>query len=257
MSILQGGISTLVSGFCARRPAYREYHILSITLSGSGEYLMENGQKIITKEQDLYFSHADGQGHIHRPVGKVPWKLIWLQISKENSWLVPPSQDWALRTTPYANRLRYYLEDMFAEELENASERSTIQQLYAQLFFLTLQRELQENSDPGLLRYKQSFSKLWMQVSASLEQRWSLDDLCKEVDLSPAHFSRLCHVFYRKSPGMKVRELKMEHARSLLQNIDCPISQVAEVIGYESTSTFSTAFSHYFHLSPSDFRRSL
>lgn len=211
---------------------------------------MEDGQRIITKEQDLYFSHADGQGHTHRPIGKEPWKLIWLQIAKENTWLIPPSQDWALRSTPYAKRLAVCLEEIFKEEIEDADDGFAVQQQYAQIFFLTLQRELQQTRDSSLVRYKQSFSKLWMKVTTSLDQSWELENLCQEVDLSPAHFSRLCHVFYQKSPGAKVRELKMEHAKALLQNLDCPVSQVAEFIGYESTSTFSSAFSKYFGYSP-------
>jgi len=76
MNIIQGGISILVEGFNARRTANRDYHIVSITLSGSGEYLMEDGSQIVTKGKDMYFSHADGQGHVHRPSGQEPWKIL-------------------------------------------------------------------------------------------------------------------------------------------------------------------------------------
>lgn len=216
---------------------------------------MEDGQRIITTPNDLFFSHSDGQGHLHHPYSKEPWILIWMQISAENSWLVPPTQDWQMRRIRSAKRLRTYLEEIFTEELEASADAFEFQQLYAQLFFLALQRELQSPQDVRLVRYRQSFAKLWMTVSASLDKPWPLSDLCGEVGLSSAHFSRLCHQFYRKSPGSKIRELKMEQAKAMLKTLDCPISQVAEAVGYESTTTFSAAFSRYYGISPRQARQ--
>lgn len=255
MGIIQGGISSLVEGFCARRTANRDYHILCITLSGNGEYTFEDGNKITTKRKDMFFSHADGQGHMHRPYGKGPWKILWLQIEKNNAWLVPPSKDWILCRAMAPHRLAFFLEEIFIEELNKELDSISVQALYAQLFLVALQRELQNNGSSKHIHYKQNFARLWFEISSSLENKWDLEQMCAHIDLSPAHFSRLCNQFYHKAPGEKVREIRMEHAKALLQNLDCPISEVAQYIGYESTPTFSAAFTNYYGLSPRKMRK--
>ena len=103
---------------------------------------------------------------------------------------------------------------------------------------------------PQKARHRSRFNQLWAEVSKTLAKPWSLDDLCDYMGVGRAHLIRLCAEFYQTTPAAKVRSIKMEFAQSLLQNFEYPVAEIAEHIGYDSPSTFSTAFKKYFGYPP-------
>lgn len=250
IGIINGGISSLTSGFIARRISHRAFHIIIITLSGEGEFIMEDGTTTIVKERDMFFSHADGQGHIHRP-HKEPWNILWFQVHVDATWCVPPSLDWKISVSTHANKIEYCMKQLMEEELNHEYESFQAQSLLSELLMIYLQRELHATSGHYHEKYHKQFNRLWTHVASSLDKPWSLDDLAKSIYVSRAHLYRLCKLFYQCTPAEKVKSIKMEHAMTLLKNFDCAVSQVAEYIGYQNTSTFSNAFKHYFGFPPS------
>ncbi|QQO09617.1 helix-turn-helix transcriptional regulator [Breznakiella homolactica] len=252
MGILNGGISTFHEGSYIKRPTKRAYHILIFTISGKGSFTMEDDTTVVTSLPDIFFSHADGQGHIHLP-HTTPWTILWFQISRECAWLVPPFDDWGILTasTPeHAVRLHTIQESILSEELSTHDEGRRVQELYAELFMIYLKRELRMQQNHALGRHQVQMNRLWKAVATSLDKPWDLRDMSDFTGISRAHLSRLCMVFYGKPPGEKVREIKMEHARSLLRHFNCQVSEVSELIGYENTSSFSAAYKKHFGYSP-------
>jgi len=51
-----------------------------------------------------------------------------------------------------------------------------------------------------------------------------------------------------------VRKIRMEKAKSLLENPEITISEIANRVGYVNTSHFARAFRNECGLNPSDFR---
>ena len=249
IGITQGGISTLYSGFRAKRPGGRGYHIIIFTLSGAGEFIMEDGTKLFTKEKDMYFSHSNGQGHIHRP-SIVPWEILWLRVSPRATWFDPPTEDWQISQCSEMEKIRFCLDGIIKEDVCLEFESSRVQNLMAELFFIYLQREMHLTRGPQKARHRSRFNQLWAEVSKTLAKPWSLDDLCDYMGVGRAHLIRLCAEFYQTTPAAKVRSIKMEFAQSLLQNFEYPVAEIAEHIGYDSPSTFSTAFKKYFGYPP-------
>lgn len=251
MGVINGGISTLHDDFFARRTSCRSYHILIITVAGEGEFLMEDGTEVISRPGDMFFSNASGQGHIHRPHGKEAWEILWLQLSADASWFVPPTSDWQITKCMSLPKLHYCLDSILYEDLWNENESSQVKNLQAELFFIYLRREIDNFSEWGrYINYRTKFNQLWSEVASSLDKPWNLDMLCSYMGVGRAHLSRLCQLFYKTSPAEKVKGIKMEHARALLLNFECPVSEVAEFVGYDNFSTFSTAFHKYFGYSP-------
>ena len=93
MGIRIGGLSFAQDGFLITRPEKRAYHIFIMTVSGKGKFIMEDNNTVISGPGDIFFSHADGQGHIHQPELS-PWVFFWLQFGTAQNWLIPPFRDW-------------------------------------------------------------------------------------------------------------------------------------------------------------------
>jgi AraC-like DNA-binding protein len=254
-----GGLSTSDRGFLITRTGNRDYHILILTISGKGKFTMEDDNSVITGAGDIFFSHARGQGHVHQP-HETPWSFVWVRFYAAYNWFLPPFGDWGIiPNVAKENALQIYhvLESILNEELYIREDGKRIQHLYAELFMIYLQRELQIRNDYRLGRYRANLNHLWQTIAASVNKNWNLEAMGKFAGLSRAQLSRICRSLYHKSPGEKVREIKMEYAQAMLRHFDCQVSEVAELTGYESMSNFSAAFKKYFGYAPRDVHRDI
>ena len=256
MGIIIGGISFAQEGFVITRPGKRKYHICIMTISGNGEFIMEDNSTIISGPGEIFFSNANGQGHIHKPK-TIPWVVFWLRFDVDKNWLIPPFGNCGIISANNQNnaiKLSGILESILDEELYIHPEMHRLQRLYAELFMIYFQQllSIQTGSTKRFDRYRNRLNKLWQAIITSPGEAWLLEDMCKFAGFSRAHLSRICELLYQKSPGEKVKEIKMEHALSLLQYFDYPVSEVAERVGYMNMSNFSTAFKKYFGYPPKD-----
>jgi AraC-like DNA-binding protein len=252
MGIRVGGLSSTQKGFTISRPRKRGYHILIMTISGKGKFLMEDNSTVLSEPGDIFFSHADGQGHIHQPQTG-PWKFFWLQFNTSQNWLIPPFQDWGLirsHDPNNAQKLGGILESIFNNEMYINAEENRLQRLYAELFMLQLQKELQLQNNDRMNRYRSRLNQLWQTVTASPNKTWTLKTMSRFAGLSRAQLSRVCVLLYRKTPGEKVKEIRMEYVFSLLKYFGYQVSEAAERVGYRNMSNFSAAFKKYFGYSP-------
>ena len=103
-------------------------------------------------------------------------------------------------------------------------------------------------SDPGLARALR-------QIHGDVARRWTVADLARTAHMSRAVFAER---FARKvgmPPMQYLAEWRMAIAKDLLRRERPPLAQVAEHIGYESASAFSTAFARLTGYPPSEFAR--
>lgn len=85
--------------------------------------------------------------------------------------------------------------------------------------------------------------------------RWTLEELAKTVGVSR---SKLASRFKHQvgiSPMEYLGTWRMEVARDLLADGECSISKVAQMVGYESESAFSTAFKRVLNHRPGHYVR--
>ena len=89
-----------------------------------------------------------------------------------------------------------------------------------------------------------------------LDQRVSLDDLARLVDLSRAHFCTAFRLAVGLPPREWLVEKRMERARELLSGSSMSITEIALELGY-TPSAFGTTFRERVGVAPSAFRRAL
>jgi len=87
-------------------------------------------------------------------------------------------------------------------------------------------------------------------------RRWTVADLGRTAGMSRAAFAER----FTRTVGMPPMEYLLEWriaiAKDVLRRDRTPLSEVAEMIGYQSASAFSTAFTRHAGCSPSGFARS-
>jgi len=82
-----------------------------------------------------------------------------------------------------------------------------------------------------------------------------LDKMAEVFNTSPKYFSN----FFKKSFGINfveyLNKVRMSHAKELLKNSDISISDIAEKVGYITSSTFASTFKKYCGITPTEFRK--
>lgn len=113
------------------------------------------------------------------------------------------------------------------------------------------------SAPPGLLRGlgDERLAIALKQMHAQVDRSWTVAELAKVAALSrSAFFER-----FTRTVGVPPMEYllawRMEIAKELLRDKDPSISEIAERLGYGSTSTFSVAFSRHVGQSPSRYAR--
>jgi AraC-like DNA-binding protein len=88
-------------------------------------------------------------------------------------------------------------------------------------------------------------------------RRWTVGDLARTAGMSRAAFAER----FTRTVGMPPMEYLLEWriaiAKDVLRRDRTPLTEVAEMIGYQSASAFSTAFTRHAGCSPSGFARSM
>jgi len=252
ISIMHGGLSILRSGARIERNENRDYHIVIISIRGSGRFIMESGETFTLGPGSLFFSNALGQGHRHLPVSS-EWELCWMHIDRNAEWLFSPVPDYEVRPCQEWDEIRGCLNSLLMEDILRQKEFGEIENLQSQLLFQYLKRALlTENYRGKQLQYLKNFNNLWNEVSLHSSKKWNLDEICDYVHLSKAQATRICNTLFHASPAEKVCDIKLKQAFALLSNLNFSVSATAELIGYESISSFSVAFKNKFGFSPKE-----
>ena len=93
------------------------------------------------------------------------------------------------------------------------------------------------------------------QIEAQASRKLSLSELAASSHLSASQFTRRFHAAFGLTPMAYVNHVRMEKARSYLQNTEYSLDHIAELCGYDNRFYFSRAFSKQMKLSPSEYRR--
>ena len=85
----------------------------------------------------------------------------------------------------------------------------------------------------------------------------TLKTLADAFHYSESFLSRLIHRQSGKTFSRIVQECKMTRGKELLESTNIPIRQICGIIGYGSPEHFSRVFKKEYHVSPSDYRKSI
>lgn len=101
-----------------------------------------------------------------------------------------------------------------------------------------------------------ALSRALHQIHSDVARRWTVAALARVAGMSRAVFAERFTRTVGMPPMQYLLEWRMAVAKDVLRRERPPLAQVAERVGYQSASAFSTAFSRLAGCSPSAFARS-
>lgn len=92
-------------------------------------------------------------------------------------------------------------------------------------------------------------------VRANLGRALTVNQIARQVAMSPSHFAHRFRAVARVTPMRYARDARLDHARSLLLTAGARASDVAARTGFESAAHFSREFKRKYGAPPSEYVR--
>ncbi|WP_077033778.1 AraC family transcriptional regulator [Pelomonas sp. KK5] len=133
-----------------------------------------------------------------------------------------------------------------------------LSQLVGMMLIEAMRSTSSGKAPPGLLRGlgDERLAPALKQMHAQVDHPWTVAHLAGAAALSRSAFFERFTRTVGVAPMEYLLSWRMEIAKDLLRREGLGIAEVAERIGYASTSTFSTAFSRHVGQAPREFQRS-
>jgi AraC-like DNA-binding protein len=78
-------------------------------------------------------------------------------------------------------------------------------------------------------------------IDANYPANIGLDEMAREAHLSKFHFIRTFTKYYGRTPHIYLRDIRLSHAKKLLQK-GIPIRNVCQAVGFDSVPSFTRLF---------------
>lgn len=93
------------------------------------------------------------------------------------------------------------------------------------------------------------------QLLQHMDQRVTIEELSKQYLINPTTLKSAFKAVYGTSLAAHIKEHRMEQAAKMLRETDMSIAEIAQDVGYDRQSKFSTAFKGFFHVLPREYRK--
>ncbi|WP_343701389.1 AraC family transcriptional regulator [Chitinophaga sp.] len=94
-------------------------------------------------------------------------------------------------------------------------------------------------------------------VQRNIHKKLSVQTLATRFSIEPSFLRRGYKKVFHRHLCDYIREVRLAHARNLLQNTTLSVHEIAWEVGYESSTSFTRVFTMHFQQSPSDFRKTI
>jgi AraC-like DNA-binding protein len=228
-----------------RKYSHRPQMIAIRTRGGEGAVHLDNGTVfrllpntlLIVEDQRIVRYHCVG----------TCWKFWWFEFLVQG----PP----------------FFPLQVICQAPEESADEADFTAMFAELRHLTyLQRSLASARlllmlHRWLARWKGDFNpsrharlvdRIIELMHARIQQNWTVGEMAHEAHLCERQFRKIFTLETGKAPKFYYDELRMIHARKLLQLGSRTIAEISEQLGFSSPAHFSKSFKHFFRTSPSD-----
>lgn len=247
--VVNAGISALKGGYVLSRPSFKS-HVIFFTVSGKGYVETPEFKKELIRGSILIV--PAGQPAKYAISGE-SWDIIWFDLATTERWGFLNEKGVIVKHSKDINRLHIAVEN-FYKEIHSADLHSEeLANLISDEVIIYLDRELQEDISTGN-HNKDKLYRLYKNVASHLQHPWNVEKLAAEIAVSPSYLYSLCKEHLGVNPMKHVTQLRMHRAKTLLEQSNTRISEIATIVGYDNPYNFSAAFKRELGLSPRQYR---
>lgn len=152
------------------------------------------------------------------------------------------------------NELLRFIKNIFFELYSHNLHKDATVKRYFELILLKISENINQHKSEYEHPYYDSFCKLRNEIRLAPQNRWTVDEICKKVNLSRSYVQHLYKLFFNTSIISDIQKQRIEHTKYLLSATDLTVSAISKFCGYDSDVHFMRTFKRITGMTPSEFR---
>lgn len=249
--VTHAGISYCDDTYRMKRE-YSEVTVIEYVYSGTGTLRVEQSE-YHPSEGDIYIL-TEKSKHAYYPDKDNPWTKIYINL--RGTAVASIVQAFGLhKKVVYKNcqELRSIFEEIFEVvkkdiEVEQVMEQCAM--LVMKLLIRLRQHETQNDDVPDEVQMVKRF------IDNNYRKNLTMDEIAAVVYRSNDYVKKQFKQCYGVTPYAYYLDVKITHAKYLLQKTNLPIKQIADRLGYKSDRYFSKRFREITGITATQFRKS-
>lgn len=242
-------------------PEVRQTSFIHIVLSGKGTLKMD-GKLYHIKENEAFLIPA-GVEALYVADKRNPWHYMWVGftglMSEECMEMAGLSRKHPLRSVENSDLMRKDIEGLietyhltFANELRRSG-----------YFFHFIAHLIDDYQAQGLIKERngarttRNARLAYHYIMEHFSEPIKIEELANQIGISRNYLYTCFKRVYGISPKQFLNQVRMEHASSLLISHHLYIAQIANQVGFDDELAFSSAFSNFYGVCPSVYRKNL
>ena len=232
----------------------REYStrtVIEYVYSGTGTLQVEQNE-YHPSEGDIYIL-TEKSKHAYYPDKNNPWTKIYINL--RGTAVASIVQAFGLhKKVVYKNcqELKFIFEEIFEVVKKDIPVEQVMEQcgmLVMKLLIRLCQHESREQDVPDEVQTVKRF------IDNNYRKNLTMDEIAAVVYRSNDYVKKLFKQFYGVTPYAYYLDVKITHAKYLLQRTNLPIKQIADRLGYRSDRYFSKRFREITGVTATQFRK--
>lgn len=244
-----GGISTLKKNYLVERECCK-YHSLIYTVSGQASLKTDKLTQTIPANSLLLL--PAGSRFSYELIDSQQWQIVWFLIDDSKRWQCLKNKGMRLEKNNSVNSI-YHLSQALYQEITSNKPQVDLVSLNAKLLYGYINKDLATSSKLNI-RNQQTLHDFFNQLESKIQQSWTLNRLAELAGYSTAQFNRLCIQELQLTPMKKLRNMRMQRAKALLNTTELNLSDIASAVGYKDVFNFSSSFKRELGISPNTYR---
>jgi AraC-like DNA-binding protein len=151
-------------------------------------------------------------------------------------------------TQDMSGRMRMLSKWLIEEYYQMAPGKTALMQAFMRAFLAEYQRVSSQHRS-------ELVETVHAYLRKNLDQRLTVTQIARQVNMSRAHFMRLYKRLTGKTPMEVLRTLRVEAARDLIITTDQPLRSIAPQVGFCDQYQLSRVFRKLLQVTPGHFRR--
>lgn len=249
-AVCVAGISEVPAGYSVVRHNPVNHEVL-FTLDGAG--ILNIGEKSLALKGNDVMVLPAGSSYRYES-HEVPWHILWFHLYDQEIWAGVAESQPHVRPGITVSEIYHASERLLAEHIGKDTASSRLVSLLSEQVVLLLKRELAAEDSAHDRQLRQLLHGLWTDVNAQLGHNWTVAAMAERLNMSPAHFHRVCLRYAGCSPVKMLFRLRMQRAEEMLVKYNYGLKSISETVGYGTPFAFSNAFRRYKGISPREYR---
>lgn len=153
-------------------------------------------------------------------------------------------------TLPYSSFITEIVSETEFESIRKRNCYENIINSQIELLFAKISRARNETCDQSSNAHFKEFVALRNEVMLTYNNAWSTEKMAARVKMSVSKFYEVYKEIFGVTPQKDLQEARIEHAKNLLLQNKCSVSEAASAVGYSNVYHFIRQFKKMCNVTP-------